>query len=231
MAHLKKILKIILKLIVVFFIFSVISVLLLAVLPPVTTAFMVIDDWTNQDKYKIEYHWVSWENISTYVPLAAICAEDQKFNDHFGFDLESIEEAWDERQQGKRFRGASTITQQVAKNLFLWPGKSFFRKGVEAYFTLLIEFFWSKKRILEIYVNIAQFGKGVYGVQAAGKKYFNQDASKITYYEAALMGAVLPNPQRFKISKPSNYVKERTGWILQQMDQLGWETYIKENLE
>ena len=228
---LKLITAILLKFIIILFVGSVISVLLLAVLPPVTTAFIVIDNCTNDDKYEIEYQWVSWENISPYVPLAAICAEDQKFTEHFGFDLESIEEAWDERQQGKRYRGASTITQQVAKNLFLWPGKSFFRKGLEAYFTFLIEVFWSKKRILEMYVNIAQFGKGVYGVQAAGQKYFKNDASKIAYYQAALMGAVLPNPIRLKINRPSKYVNERTQWILLQMDQMGWESFLKKNVE
>jgi monofunctional biosynthetic peptidoglycan transglycosylase len=231
MDKLKLVLSIFLKIIIILFVGSIISVLLLAILPPVTTAFIIIDDWTNENKYEIQYQWVSWENISLYVPLALICAEDQKFLDHFGFDLESIEEAWDERQQGKRFRGASTISQQVVKNLFLWPGKSFIRKGLEAYFTLLIELFWSKKRILEMYVNIAQFGKGVYGVQAAGQKYFKKNASKITYYQAALMGAVLPNPVRFKINRPSKYVNERTEWILQQMDQLGWENYILKNVE
>ena len=227
----KKVLKILFRILSAFFISSILAVLLLAFLPPVTTAFIVIDELTNKDKYEVKYQWVNWENISPYVPLAAICAEDQKFTEHFGFDLESIEEAWDDRQKGKRYRGASTITQQVAKNLFLWPGKSFFRKGLEAYFTFLIEIFWSKKRILEMYVNIAQFGKGIYGVQAAGQKYFKKDASKIAYYQAALMGAVLPNPVRLKINRPSNYVKERTQWILLQMDQLGWETYIKKNVE
>ncbi len=227
----KLILSILFKFLIVLFVGSVMSVLLLAILPPVTTVFMEIDDWTNEDKYEIQYKWVSWEKISPYVPLAVIGAEDQKFLDHYGFDLESIEEAWDERQHGKRFRGASTISQQVAKNLFLWPGKSFFRKGLEAYFTLLIELFWSKKRILEMYVNVAQFGKGIYGVHAAGQNYFKKDASKITYYEAALMGAVLPNPIRFKINRPSKYVNERTEWILLQMDQLGWESFIKKNVE
>ena len=227
----KKVVKILSRILLAFFISSILSVILLAILPPVTTAFIVIDELTNDDKYEVKYQWVSWENISSYVPLAAICAEDQKFSEHFGFDLESIEEAWDDRQKGKRFRGASTISQQVAKNLFLWPGKSFFRKGLEAYFTLLIELFWSKKRILEVYVNIAQFGKGVYGVQAAGRHYFKKDASKIAYYQAALMVAVLPNPIRLKINRPSKYVKERTQWILKQMDQLGWETFIKENIE
>lgn len=224
------IILILIKLLVVFFVFSVLSVLLLSILPPVTTAFITVDDLTNDDKYVIQYLWVDIENISPYVPVAVIAAEDQKFPDHFGFDLQSIEEAWDERLRGERFRGASTITQQVAKNLFLWSGKSFFRKGLEAYFTILIEIFWSKKRILEVYVNIAQFGPGIYGVEAAAKEYFKKDASKISYYEAALMGAVLPNPIKLKIYKPSEYVKERTEWILKQMDQMGWESYLK-NLE
>jgi len=226
-----KVFKVLSRILIAFFISSFLAVLLLAIMPPITTTFIIIDELTNDDKYEIQYEWVSWENISPYVPLAAICAEDQKFTEHFGFDLESIEEAWDDRQKGKRFRGASTITQQVAKNLFLWPGKSFFRKGLEAYFTLLIESFWSKKRILEVYVNIAQFGNGIYGVQATGQKYFKKDAIKIAYYQAALMGAVLPNPVRFKINRPSKYVKERTQWILKQMDQMGWEIFIKENVE
>ena len=222
----KVVISILIKFIIILFVGSVLSVILLAILPPVTTAFMEIDDWTNEDKYEIRYKWVNWDDISPYIPLAVIGAEDQKFLDHYGFDLESIEEAWDERQHGIRFRGASTISQQVAKNLFLWPGKSFFRKGLEAYFTMLIELFWSKKRILEMYVNIAQFGKGIYGVHAAGQKYFKKDASKITYYEAALMGAVLPNPVRLRINRPSKYVNERTEWILLQMDQLGWESFL-----
>jgi monofunctional glycosyltransferase len=231
MDKIKLIFSVLIKLIFVVFTGSVVLILVLYIFPPVKTAFMEIDNWTNEGKYEIQYQWESWDNISPYVPLAMICAEDQKFTDHYGFDLESIEEAWDERQQGKRFRGASTISQQVAKNLFLWPGKSFLRKGMEAYFTVLIELLWSKKRTLEMYVNIAQFGKGVYGVQAAGQKYFKKDASNITYYEAALMGAVLPNPVRLKLDRPSNYVKDRTEWILLQMDQMGWESFIKENLE
>jgi monofunctional biosynthetic peptidoglycan transglycosylase len=231
MDKIKLISSVLSKYVLVVFAGSVFLILIMAIFPPVTTAFIEIDRWTNEDKYEIQYQWVSWDNISPYVPLAMICAEDQKFTDHYGFDLESIEEAWDERQQGKRFRGASTISQQVAKNLFLWPGKFFFRKGMEAYFTVLIELFWSKKRILEMYVNIAQFGEGVYGVKEAGQKYFKKEASKITYYEAALMGAVLPNPVRLKINRPSNYVKERTEWILLQMDQMGWERFIIENVE
>ncbi len=218
----------VIKLLVAFLSISIISVLLLAILPPITSTFMIIDNLNNEDKYEIHYQWVEWEKISPYVPLAVICAEDQIFFEHNGFDLQSIQEAWDERQEGKRFRGASTITQQVAKNLFLWPGKNFFRKGLEAYFTLLIESFWSKKRILEVYVNIAQFGKGVYGVGAAADNYFKKPASKIPYHQAALMGAVLPNPIRLKIKSPSKYVKKRTQWILKQMDQLGWERFLKE---
>jgi len=221
-----KIKKVIFKIVAVFFISSILSVLLLAILPPITTAFIVADNWTNDNKYEIHYRWVKWEDISPYVPLAVIAAEDQNFLEHNGFDFESIADAWEDRQTGKRYRGASTITQQVAKNLFLWSGKSFIRKGLEAYFTVLIEMFWTKKRILEVYVNIAQFGKGVYGVGATGEIYFKKQASKVSYYQAALMGAVLPNPVRLKINRPSNYTQKRTEWILRQMDQLGWESFL-----
>lgn len=215
-----------LKFLIVFFSMSIVSVLLMKILPPATTAFMVIDEWGNADNYEIKYKWVDWEDISPYVPLAVVAAEDQKFLEHNGFDFESISEAWEEHQSGERYRGASSISQQVAKNLYLWSGRSFIRKGLEAYFTVLIELFWSKKRILEVYVNIAQFGQGIYGVGAASEVYFQKSATKVAYYQAALMAAVLPNPNRFKINRPSPYVLERTQWILKQMDQLGWETFI-----
>jgi len=189
---------------------------------------MLIDNLSNEDKYEIQYKWVDWEDISPYVPLAVIAGEDQKFLEHNGFDLESIAEAWEDRQSGERFRGASSITQQVAKNLYLWSGKSFLRKGLEAYFTILLELFWSKKRILEMYINIAQFGKGIYGIGASSEFYFKKPASKVAYYQAALTAAVLPNPGRFKINKPSPYIIKRTQWILKQMDQLGWEIFLNE---
>lgn len=160
------------------------------------------------------------------MPLAAVAAEDQKFPGHFGFDFESIADAWEEMEEGRRVRGASTISQQVAKNLFLWSGKSFVRKAFEAYFTVIMEVLWPKRRILEIYLNIAEFGDGVYGVQAASSKFFGKSPSLLTKREAALLAAVLPNPIRFQVAAPSHYVKRRALHIEKQMNNLG-SSYLK----
>ena len=165
----------------------------------------------------------TWENlnrISIHAPIAVVAAEDQKFPIHWGFDRESIEEAWVERANGIRVRGASTISQQVAKNLFLWPGRSFIRKGVEAYFTALIELFWPKRRIIEVYLNIAEFGNGIFGITAAGKTFFKKTPIRLTRRECALLAAVLPNPKRFRAARPSDYVLRRTEWIHKEMDRL-----------
>jgi len=156
--------------------------------------------------------------ISSHAPIAVVAAEDQKFPVHWGFDRESIEEAWIERANGIRVRGASTISQQVAntisqqvaKNLFLWPGRSLLRKGVEAYFTALIELLWPKRRIIEVYLNIAEFGNGVFGIAAAGKTFFKKPPIRLTRWECALLAAVLPSPKRFSAAKPSIYVLRRT---------------------
>ena len=150
-----------------------------------------------------------------------IAAEDQNFPTHRGFDVESIQKAIDAAERGRRLRGASTISQQVAKNLFLWSGRSFVRKGLEAYFTVLIELTWPKRRILEVYLNVAELGDGVFGVEAASQRFFKKPAAKLGPSEAALLAAVLPNPIRFRANRPSAYVEERRAWILQQMDQLG----------
>jgi monofunctional biosynthetic peptidoglycan transglycosylase len=149
-----------------------------------------------------------------------VAAEDQKFPFHWGFDRQAITDAWQERAAGTRVRGASTISQQVAKNLFLWPGKSFIRKGIEAYFTLLIEILWPKQRILEVYLNIAEFGNGIYGVNAASKTYFGKAPGRLKRRECALMAAVLPSPKRLRLSQPSDYVLNRSEWILQEMTRL-----------
>ena len=143
------------------------------------------------------------------------------------FPLESMADALEDIEEGQRFRGASTISQQVAKNLFLWNGKSFIRKGVEAYFTVLAELLWPKQRILEVYVNIAEFGDGIYGVKAAARKFFGKSPSKLTREEAARLAAVLPNPHRLKAGAPSAYVKRRTAAIEKQMQNLG-ESYLKD---
>jgi monofunctional biosynthetic peptidoglycan transglycosylase len=162
---------------------------------------------------RVIYHqWQPLSRISPHLQMAVIAAEDQKFPTHFGFDFESIADALDEKRS--RRRGASTISQQVAKNLYLWNGRSYVRKGIEAYLTLWIEILWSKERILEVYLNIAEFGPGVYGAQAASRRYFHKPASQITPHEAALLAAVLPNPKRMSAARPSRYVRDRATEIL-----------------
>ena len=146
---------------------------------------------------------------------------------HYGFDWQAIQRAVSHNERNTRTRGASTLTQQTAKNLFLWSGRSWLRKGLEAYFTVLMEAFWSKRRILETYLNIVEFGDGIYGVEAAAQKYFSKPAAKLNSEEAALLAAVLPNPHRFKVAAPSSYVRERQQWILQQMSQLGTSSVVK----
>ncbi len=203
---------------------SVLATLMLRWIPPVTTAVMVerrIDAWLNHRPYYLEHKWVKWSQISPNAALAVIAAEDQNFPTHHGFDFDSIQRAVDEHERGRRLRGASTISQQVAKNVFLWSGRSFVRKGLEAWFTVLVELTWSKRRILEVYLNIVELGNGVFGVEAAGRRYFRKPAAQLSAEDAALLAAVLPNPLRLKAARPSAYVEERRAWILQQMNQLG----------
>jgi monofunctional biosynthetic peptidoglycan transglycosylase len=169
----------------------------------------------------IQHRWVDWPQISPHVKVAVIASEDQKFPEHHGFDLESINDALEERERGRRVRGASTISQQVAKNLFLWPGQSWVRKGFEAYYTVLIETLWPKRRILEVYLNIAEFGTGVFGVGAASEVYFHRRAARLSAPDAALLAAVLPNPKRLRVAAPSRYVRSRQDWILGQMRGIG----------
>jgi monofunctional glycosyltransferase len=149
------------------------------------------------------------------------------FMEHYGFDMESIEKAIEyNKKKRKKKRGASSISQQVAKNVFLWQGRSWFRKGLEVYFTLMIETLWSKKRIMEMYLNVAEMGKGIYGIQAASKQYFNKNAKDLNREEAAMIAACLPNPKRYKVKPLSNYVSFRLPWVLQQMDQLEYDENI-----
>ena len=184
--------------------------------------------WQGDDDYRARKKWVSYEEIAKSAGLATIAGEDQKFPLHHGFDLEQMEKAWDAHQRGKRLRGASTISQQVAKNLFLWSGRSYVRKGLEVWFTGLIELMWPKERILEVHLNIVEYGKGIYGVEAASRIYFGRSASKLSWSQSALLAAVLPNPHRFKVSKPSAYVYRRQAWILDQMRGLGGTEYLKQ---
>jgi monofunctional biosynthetic peptidoglycan transglycosylase len=186
-----------------------------------------------QTNYQTDYRWVDLEQISPHAAVAVIAAEDQFFPFHMGFDFTSIRKAVrsNEAQSKKRrprVRGASTISQQLAKNLFLWSGRSYVRKGLEAYFTLLIELTWPKERILEVYLNVAQFGDGIYGVEAAAQRFYHMPAAQLGRYESATLAAVLPNPITFKVQAPSNYVTRRRDWILAQMRGLGGPRYLNE---
>ncbi|WP_390888512.1 monofunctional biosynthetic peptidoglycan transglycosylase [Leclercia adecarboxylata] len=188
-----------------------------------------LGSWLQGDfSYVAHSDWVSMDEISPWMGLAVIAAEDQKFPDHWGFDVGAIEKALAHNERNEsRIRGASTLSQQTAKNLFLWDGRSWMRKGFEAGLTLGIETVWSKKRILTVYLNIAEFGGGVFGVEAAAQRYFHKPASRLSASEAALLAAVLPNPIRFKASAPSGYVRSRQAWILRQMRQLGGEGFMQ----
>jgi monofunctional biosynthetic peptidoglycan transglycosylase len=199
---------------------------------PYTSAFMLSSRLQamrsgNLD-YRNRYEWVELERISPNAGLAVIAAEDQQFPYHFGFDLKSIRKAAQHNEHSKRVRGASTISQQVAKNLFLWSGRSYLRKGLEAWFTMLIEAMWPKQRILEVYLNIAELGHGVYGVEAASRKFYRHSASRLTRAEAATLAAVLPNPRRMRADYPSRYVVSRRNWIVEQMRMLGGSAYLRQ---
>lgn len=205
-------------------------VLVLRFVPPATTAFMLehrFAAWRHgHGPAAVGYHWVDWARVSPQLPIALIAAEDQKFPYHHGFDVQAIRSALDEADEGERLRGASTISQQTAKNLFLWGGRSFVRKGLEAYFTVLLELTWPKRRILEVYMNIAEFGDGIYGADAAARALFGEAPTQLTAGQAALLAAVLPNPRRFHADRPSAYVQRRAQWIAQQVQQLGGTTYL-----
>jgi monofunctional glycosyltransferase len=226
-----RVLKILGAVALVWLLLTAVPVLVLRWLHPLTTAFMLEARaeaaLAGQHGYRFDYRWASLEEISPHAAIAVIASEDQQFPFHAGFDFGSIREAVRASQQGRRLRGASTISQQVAKNLFLWPGHSFVRKGLEAYFTVLIEALWPKERILEMYLNVAQFGDGVYGVQAAAQRFWHKSASRLTSAEAALLAAVLPNPLRLHAERPSGYVLARRDWILGQMRGLGGAGYLR----
>lgn len=207
-----------------FIILSVAVCVLLRWLPPPTSAFMLyrhVDDLVDEGAFKpISYRWVGKKKISPFAGAAAMAAEDQRFPDHVGFDLDSIEASINQYRKGHHLRGASTISQQVAKNLFLTPARSFLRKGAEVWFTLLIEMLWSKERILEVYLNIAEFGDHIFGVEAASQRYFKIRASRLSRSQAALLAASLPNPIKLKVAQPSAYLLRRQAWILRQMANL-----------
>ena len=209
---------------------TVASVVAMRWIDPPTTAFMARDRaialFTAEKGYEFRHEWRDWDQISRYAALAVVASEDQRFLQHNGFDFKQIDKALADRERGRRVRGASTISQQVAKNLFLWPGQSWFRKGLEAGITVLIELAWPKQRILEVHLNVAEFGRGTWGVQAASRRYFRKDAARLTRAEAALLAAVLPSPRRFRADAPSAYVRKRQAWIERQMVALGGKDYL-----
>ncbi|HEX5667265.1 MAG TPA: monofunctional biosynthetic peptidoglycan transglycosylase [Chitinophagaceae bacterium] len=178
--------------------------------------------------YGLKRDYVNYEDISPNAKLAVISSEDQIFTDHNGFDFKSIKKAmaYNEKKPG-RLRGGSTISQQVAKNVFLWQGRSWVRKGLEVYFTFMIELVWSKERILEMYLNVAEMGKGIFGIEAASQAYFKKPAKKLTRQEAAMVAACLPNPKKYSVKPPSRYVSVRSGWVMRQMNHLDGDPDIK----
>ena len=227
----KKLPKIILKIFLWFIFLTILSVLLLKWINPPTSSIMLqrkieaVVLWN--ERQMIAYEWFSYDDISKQMAIAVIAAEDQNFPFHFGFDFEQIEKALEQHERGRRLRGASTITQQVAKNLFLWEGRSFIRKGLEAYFSVLIELLWSKERILEVYLNIIETGDMIFGVGAASQIYFKRIPAKLTRSQSALLTATIPNPKRFSAKRPSGYIIRRQSWILGQMSSLGGTSYLQ----
>jgi len=213
------VIKFAIKTVLLIFVATMVWAALYRYVNPPLTPLMVIGYFGGKRTVKKE--WSDYKNISNYMKLAVIAAEDQKFPMHEGFDIESIKDAIGDKMSGDRLRGASTISQQTAKNVFLWPSRTWMRKTAEAYFTFLIEKIWGKKRILEVYLNVIETGKGVYGVGKAGEVYFGKSAGNLTKEESALIAAILPNPVRMSAVKPSRYVRERQGWIIGQMDNLG----------
>jgi monofunctional glycosyltransferase len=209
---------------------SAAAVLLLRAWHPVTSAFMLRarleSPVAHAAPQRIRYEWVDYTRISPQAALAVMASEDQQFPFHHGFDMKSIREAERNNEEGGRLHGASTLSQQLAKNLFLWPGRSYVRKGLEAWFTVLLEALLPKERILETYLNIVQFGPGIFGVEAAAREYFHSSAARLTASEAALLAAVLPNPERLHVDRPSRYVSERRDWILEQMRTLAEGNYL-----
>jgi len=211
---------------------STLQVATLRFLDPPFSAFMLIrqfEAWGEGDfGFRLAHDWRDLDEISADLPVALVASEDQKFADHYGFDLAAIEKARKNNERGRKVRGGSTISQQTAKNLFLWGGRSWARKGLEAWYTLLIETLWPKHRIMEVYANIAEFGDGVYGAQAAARTYFGKDAGRLGPGEAARMAAVLPNPKRYSIAKPGPYVQRRAAAIQRQMRNIGGDGYLKQ---
>lgn len=212
--------RIVKRVLITLFFAHLIYTLLLIVLPVVSTP-TIFGQWIMGKTIKKE--WVSLNKISIPMQHAVVAAEDQEFENHFGLDVDAIEKAIEFNKKHKKKKGASTISQQVAKNVFLWQDRTWLRKGLELYSTFLIELFWSKDRILEVYLNVAEMGDGIFGAEAAAQTYFKKHAVKLTANEAARIAACLPNPIRYRVNDPSDYVLKRQEWILSQMENIEWE--------
>ena len=213
-----------------FVVFTVLQVLILRFVDPPFSTMMVERQmeafFGGEDDFVLVYDWRDADRISKQLPLALVAAEDQRFPTHNGFDFEAIEKARTNNAKGRKVRGGSTISQQLAKNLFLWRGRSWVRKALEAWYTVLIEALWPKARIMEVYMNVIEYGDGVYGAQAASRTFFGKDASKLGPAEAARLAAVLPNPRKYSAAKPGPYVQRRTRAIQRQMNALGGPAYV-----
>lgn len=216
----KKTIKFILKTIGWFVAFSIFLVLVFKWIPIPFTPLMGIRYFEHPDE-KISHDWIPLEEISPFLQLAVISSEDQNFETHRGFDVQAIKEVISKHDKGQKMRGASTISQQTAKNVFLWPGRSWARKGLEAYFTFLIELFWGKERILEVYLNSIEMGKGIYGAKAASEYWFGKSPDRLTQREAAALAAILPNPRQYRAHPPTSYIQRRINWIIRQMGYYG----------
>lgn len=207
-----------------FLIISVGLTVLYRFVPVPITPLMVIrvfeQAFDSEKEVRLRKDWVSFSQISKNAPQAVFASEDQKFLDHNGFDMDAMKKAWENNKKGKRIKGASTITQQTVKNVFLWPSRSYLRKGLEAYFTVLVELIWPKERIMEVYLNVIEMGEGIYGIEAASQEFFQKPAAKLSRNQAALIAAVLPNPRRWSPARPTSYILGRQAWILRQMNNL-----------
>jgi len=217
----KRIFRLLVKIVLGFIALSVILVLIYKFIPVPYTPLMVIRYFESETSIETKHKWRPIEEISPNLQLAVICAEDQNFLSHNGFDMSAIQKAFENNNNGKKLKGGSSISQQTAKNVFLWQGRSWFRKGLEAYFTFLIENLWSKERILEVYLNSIEMGKGVYGAEAAGRYWFNKSAKNLSQNEAAAIAAILPHPRKYKATNSSKYIEKRKTWIVRQMRNYG----------
>lgn len=206
------------------FLFSIFITIIYRFVPVPVTPLMIIRMWeqaADEDReVRLVKTWKSIDEISIHLPQAVYAGEDQKFLIHSGFDREAIQKAIEGNRAGKRVKGGSTITQQTAKNVFLWPARNYFRKGLEAYFTVLIEFFWSKERIMEVYLNVIEMGDGIYGAEAAAQTFYGKPAAELTRHESAMLAAIVPGPQMWNPKKPTGYNRQRQSWILRQMSNL-----------